>query len=114
MTVGSSFTLAVFLMYRISSLKFLTCCHLKFFIKLLSVSLGLSSSLNELLMMSAKEISVAPPCQHQNGRAVGEFSWGRVADGKGGREYLFWRSCQGVWWNGTGEPGKEEPGGERW
>lgn len=84
------------------------------FIKHLSVSPGLFSSLTELLIMSAEAIVWLLHVSTRIGGPWMSLAGARVAEGGGGSECLFWRSCQGVWWNGMGEPGKEEPGGERW
>lgn len=81
------------------------------FIKLLSVFLGLFSSLAEFLM-SAKEIVWLLLVSTSMGGLWGSSAGTWAAEGRGGSECLFWRSCQGVWWNGTGEQGREEPGGE--
>lgn len=60
-SVGSSSDLAVLLTCGTSILKDPSCCSFEVDIKHFGVSLGLFSSLTDLLVMSVKEI-VRPPC----------------------------------------------------
>lgn len=117
MSVGSSSDLAVFLMYGISGLKVLNCCSFEADIKHLSVSLGLFSSLIDLLIMSTKEIAWLFCISAGVGGPWVCGATARVAEGQGGGGCLFWRSCQGAWGDGMGEareggggPGREAVG----
>lgn len=74
----------------------LSCCSFEVDIKHLSVSLGLFSSMTDLLIMSAKEIA---RLLHISTRVRGLRVSGhraRVGQGRGGGGCFFWRSCQGL------------------
>lgn len=102
-SAGSSSDSAMFLTYGTSGLRVLSCCSYEVGIKHLSVSLGLFSSLTDLLIMSAKEIVRLLHVRAGTGRLRKRGAAAQVAKGQGGGGCLFWRSCQGVCVGGMGE-----------
>lgn len=53
--------------------------------------------------MSAKEIAQLLRVSTRAGGPWAHGATARVAEGRGGGECLFWRSCQGAWGDGMGE-----------